>query len=473
MKETKYITIGTPIISNDIFRNILRPLDNFSLKPTGGLWASKFNLPYGKICPWFDYLLDARGIARSISEYRDLTKATIFTLKENANILTINTSNQILELSKKYPSYYQSLNYIYEITERNTIFDYEALSKVYDGIYINYEEIYREIKSEVFDSWSIDTLLLFNLNCIKEYQSVKINVNFHDLYPLPYIDMKKDLSTPKLISNRSINYNEIYNYVESIFKELTKEIKIQSFSNYDEFFETIIYYASEALKIATISKDKIKKVYRSNKFKDNEIITLIKKKNINPILLDMRDLDKMCKGLHQGIILEVEDVKTYSLEDIIPNIDKEYPLVVLLDHIEDPHNFGAIIRSCEAFGVDAIIIPNDRSVDITGTVVKASVGTIEKVKIIKVTNLNNTIKKLKDYGYWVVGTDMEGTVYTDIDYKMKTALIIGNEGKGISRLVSENCDYLAKIPMSGTVNSLNASVACGIFLAEINRSRGV
>ena len=87
------------------------------------------------------------------------------------------------------------------------------------------------------------------------------------------------------------------------------------------------------------------------------------RKNINPILLDMRDLDKMCKGLHQGIILEVEDVKTYSLEDIIPNIDKEYPLVVLLDHIEDPHNFGAIIRSCEAFGVDAIIIPNDRSVD--------------------------------------------------------------------------------------------------------------
>ena len=176
MKETKYITIGTPIISNDIFRNILRPLDNFSLKPTGGLWASKFNLPYGKICPWFDYLLDARGIARSISEYRDLTKATIFTLKENANILTINTSNQILELSKKYPSYYQSLNYIYEITERNTIFDYEVLSKAYDGIYINYENIYREIKSEVFDSWSTDTLLLFNLNCIKEYQSTNNNL---------------------------------------------------------------------------------------------------------------------------------------------------------------------------------------------------------------------------------------------------------------------------------------------------------
>ena len=122
--------------------------------------------------------------------------------------------------------------------------------------------------------------------------------------------------------------------------------------------------------------------------------------------------------------------------------------------------------------MDAIIIPNDRSVDITSTVVKVSVGTIEKIKIIKVVNLNNAIKKLKEYGYWIVGTDMDGTNYTDIDYKTKIAVVIGNEGKGISRLVSENCDYLAKIPMKGTVNSLNASVACGIFLSEINRSRG-
>ena len=227
--------------------------------------------------------------------------------------------------------------------------------------------------------------------------------------------------------------------------------------------------ALEALK----ENKKIHKIYLSSKFKDEEILSLIERKNINTKLLDNRELDKMCKGLHQGIILEVEDIKTYTFDEVIPNITTEYPLVVILDHLEDPHNLGAIVRSSEAFGVDAIIIPNDRSVDITGTVVKASVGTIEKVKIIKVKNLNNTIKKLKDYGYWVVGTDMEGTVYTDIDYKMKTALIIGNEGKGISRLVSENCDYLAKIPMSGTVNSLNASVACGIFLAEINRSRGV
>ncbi len=220
------------------------------------------------------------------------------------------------------------------------------------------------------------------------------------------------------------------------------------------------------------SNNKINKIYISNKFNDEVIISLIKNKNIPTKIVDNRELDKMCKGLHQGIVLEVEDIKTYDLEKTLEQIDKEYPLIVILDHIEDPHNFGAIIRSCEAFGVDAIIIPNDRSVDITSTVVKVSVGTIEKIKIIKVVNLNNTIKKLKEYGYWIVGTDMEGTDYTNIDYKTKIAIVIGNEGKGISRLVSENCDYLAKIPMKGTVNSLNASVACGIFLSEINRSRG-
>lgn len=219
-------------------------------------------------------------------------------------------------------------------------------------------------------------------------------------------------------------------------------------------------------------KGKINKIYLSNKFNDKEILSLISKRNINTKVLDNKVLDKMCKGLHQGIILEVEDVKTYTFDEVIPNIDKEYPLVVILDHLEDPHNLGAIIRSSEAFGVDAIILPNDRSVQITSTVVKTSVGTIEKMKIVNVPNLNTAIKKLKDYGYWIVGTDMEGEDYTTIDYKTKIAIVIGNEGKGISRLVSENCDYLAKIPMKGTVNSLNASVACGIFLSEIVRSRG-
>lgn len=217
---------------------------------------------------------------------------------------------------------------------------------------------------------------------------------------------------------------------------------------------------------------KIHRIYLSDRFNDEEILSLIERKNINTKVVDFRELDKMCKGLHQGIILEIDDIKTYSFNDVIPSIDKEYPLVVILDHLEDPHNLGAIIRSSEAFGVDAIILPNDRSVQITSTVVKTSVGTIEKVKIVNVPNINTAIGKLKDLGYWIVGTDMEGTSYTEIDYKTKIGLVIGNEGKGISKVTENNCDFIAKIPMKGTVNSLNASVACGIFLSEINRSRG-
>ena len=212
---------------------------------------------------------------------------------------------------------------------------------------------------------------------------------------------------------------------------------------------------------------KIYKIYLSNKFKDEEILSLIDKRKINTKILDNKELDRMCKGLHQGIILEVEDIKVYSFDEVILGITKDYPLVVILDHLEDPHNLGAIIRSSEAFGVDAIILPNDRSVGITSTVVKTSVGTIEKVKIINVPNINNAIRKLKDLGYWIVGTDMEGTNYTEIDYKTKIGLVIGNEGKGMSKVTRENCDYIAKIPMKGTVNSLNASVAAGILIYKV------
>lgn len=231
-------------------------------------------------------------------------------------------------------------------------------------------------------------------------------------------------------------------------------------------------YGKNVAKEALNNKDKINKIYLSKTFNDKEILSLVEKSKINTKYLDNHVLDKMCRGLHQGIILEVEDVKTYTFDEVIPNINKEDALVVILDHLEDPHNFGAIIRSCEAFGVDAIIIPKDRSVKITSTVVKTSVGTIEKEKIITVSNLNNTIGKLKDLGYWIVGTDMEGTDFRKIDYNTKTALVIGNEGRGISQLVAKNCDYIASIPMKGTVNSLNASVATALFLAEINRSRG-
>lgn len=206
----------------------------------------------------------------------------------------------------------------------------------------------------------------------------------------------------------------------------------------------------------------LKKVYVQDSLKNSELV-----KNINvPIkYLNKRELDKMVSGNHQGIVGEVEDYKYFELNDL------DNDVIVILDHLEDPHNLGAIIRTCEAAGFDNIIIPKNRSVSINGTVVKTSVGTIERVKIAQVTNLNNAIQTLKKKGYWIIGTDMIGTDYKELDYNGKVAIVIGNEGAGISRLVKENYDFIATIPMNGQVNSLNASVAAGVLLFEILRQR--
>ncbi len=216
------------------------------------------------------------------------------------------------------------------------------------------------------------------------------------------------------------------------------------------------------------SEKTVKRVYLSDSFNDNEIKDLINRRHINVKHLSKHDMDRKCSGLHQGIILDVEDYQYQELDTIL---DKESALVVMLDHIEDPHNFGAIIRTCEAAGVDGIIIPSDRSVEVNATVIKTSVGTTEKVNIIQVTNLVNTINELKKNGYWIFGTDMDGTDYTTLDYRGKTCIICGNEGFGMSNLVKKNCDFIVSIPMNGTVNSLNASVATGIILFEAVKCR--
>lgn len=219
------------------------------------------------------------------------------------------------------------------------------------------------------------------------------------------------------------------------------------------------------------NNSKINKIYLSEKFNDREILDLIRKNNIKVSFVKNYELDKKVEGLHQGIVMEIDDVKTYSYDEIIPNIKKENPVIVMLDHLEDPHNFGAIIRTSEALGVDAIIIPTDRSVKVNSTVVKTSVGAIEYIPIIRVVNLNDTIRKLKEDGYWIIATDMDGEDYTKIDYNMPVCIVIGNEGKGISRMVSENSDIIASIPMKGKINSLNASVSCAIVLSHIMKDR--
>lgn len=222
--------------------------------------------------------------------------------------------------------------------------------------------------------------------------------------------------------------------------------------------------------IETLNDDKkIIKAYISDTFHETDIINRLHSRKVKINKVSKFDMDKKVSGLHQGIILEVPDYGYASLDELR---DISNPLVVMLDHIEDPHNFGAIIRTCEAASVDAIIIPDDRSVEVNGTVVKTSVGTIDRVKIIKVKNLVNTIKSLKKDGFWIFGTDMQGEDYSKLDYKGKTVIICGNEGSGMSRLVKENCDFIASIPMKGTVNSLNASVATGIIIFEAIKIRG-
>lgn len=229
-------------------------------------------------------------------------------------------------------------------------------------------------------------------------------------------------------------------------------------------------YGKNVAKEKINSGEKINKIYLGEKFNDKEVIELIKKKKIKYNIVPNKYLDNKVDGMHQGIILEVDDVETYDL-DYLKNIKKNNPTLVMLDHLEDPHNFGAIIRTCEALGIDAIIIPNDRNVGVNATVVKTSAGAIYNMPIIRVVNLATTIKKLKDMGYWVVGTDMDGTDYTRIDYNCPICLIIGNEGHGMSKIITDNCDYIASIPMMGKINSLNASVSCGIVLAQIVNSR--
>lgn len=227
-------------------------------------------------------------------------------------------------------------------------------------------------------------------------------------------------------------------------------------------------YGKNVVKEAIEKKEKIKEAFIYENFSDEYLISALQKLNICIKYMKKFELDKLVNGMHQGIIVNVPDYEYASIDDFIY---KESALVVILDHLEDPHNLGAIIRTCEAAGVDGIIIPKDRSVEVNATVIKVSTGAINHMNVARVTNLSRTIEELKKVGFWIVGSDMNGTSYDEIDYKGKVAIVIGNEGNGMSRLVRESCDFIASIPMIGTTNSLNASVATGILVYEAVKQR--
>ena len=230
----------------------------------------------------------------------------------------------------------------------------------------------------------------------------------------------------------------------------------------------MIIYGKNSCKVVLESNIEISKIYLQEGFSEKEIISLIENKNLKINYLPKNRMNDLADGVHQGIILSIPNYKYMDLDEVLG----ENKFVVMLDHLEDPHNFGAIVRTCEASGVDAIIIPSDREIEVNPTVVKTSVGTVFQTKIIKVVNLVDTISYLKENGYWIVGTSLEGNLdYREVDYSGNICLIVGNEGRGMSKLVTKNCDYLTKIPMYGETNSLNASVAAGIMIYEVIRNR--
>lgn len=205
-----------------------------------------------------------------------------------------------------------------------------------------------------------------------------------------------------------------------------------------------------------------------------KIIEICREKKIPVKYADSRKLDKLCGGAaHQGVAAFAAAHDYAELDDIfnLAQSRGESPFIVICDGLEDPHNLGAILRTAEAAGVHGVIIPKRNSVTLNYTVAKTSAGAIEYVPVVKVTNIAGTIDTLKDRGVWVFGADMDGTPWTEFDFTGSAALVIGSEGRGLSKLVREKCDFIASLPMKGRINSLNASVAAGILMFEASRQR--
>ncbi|KUP04807.1 RNA methyltransferase TrmH [Bacillus coahuilensis p1.1.43] len=211
----------------------------------------------------------------------------------------------------------------------------------------------------------------------------------------------------------------------------------------------------------------------SQKGQMQQVLGLAKESSVQVLFVPKKKMDQMVSN-HQGVVAQVAAYQYSSLDDMFALAESkgETPLVLLLDELEDPHNLGSIMRTADAVGAHGIIIPKRRAVGLTATVAKASTGAIEHIPVARVTNLSQTIDELKERGIWVTGTDAKGKQdYRQMDASMPLCLVIGSEGKGMSRLVKEKCDFLVQLPMRGHVTSLNASVAASLLLYEVHRKR--
>ena len=219
----------------------------------------------------------------------------------------------------------------------------------------------------------------------------------------------------------------------------------------------------------------IDKILVQNDLKDEaskRLINIIRSHKIKIQLVDKYVIEKESESKrNQGFIAYVSDYKYFDIDDVIESAQDKDGFVVVLNEILDPHNLGSIIRVCECAGVDGIIIGKDRSASVNDTVMRVSAGALNHVKVARVTNINNAIDTLKDNGYWVYGAEVGGSDIYKSNLTGKICLVIGGEDSGVKRLTKEKCDGLISIPMFGKVNSLNASVACGIAVYEVVRQR--
>ena len=258
-------------------------------------------------------------------------------------------------------------------------------------------------------------------------------------------------------------------------KKINKNKNTDSKSNYEDIVEG----RNSVLELLESGKD-INKIFVTRGEKQgsiNKIIGRVKGKGIVLVEVDKSKLDEMSNTKnHQGVIAIVPPFEYCEVDDIIDEAKNrnEDSFILILDGIEDPHNLGAIIRTAETAGVHGIVIPKRRAASVNSTVNKTSAGAVEHMKIARVNNINETIKYLKDNGLWIIGTDGNADkYYYEQDFKGPIAIVIGSEGSGMNKLVSENCDFLIKIPMMGKITSLNASVSCGIVIYEALKQRSL
>ena len=256
-----------------------------------------------------------------------------------------------------------------------------------------------------------------------------------------------------------------------------KEHKIKEQPDYPKTFDDQVEGRNAVIELLESGKD-INKIFITKGEKHgsiNKIISMAKERKVILVEKDKRQMEQMAQNQnYQGVIAIVPPFEYCEIEDILDRAEelKEDPFILILDGIEDPHNLGSIIRTAETAGVHGIIIPKRRAASVNSTVSKVSAGAVQHMKIARVTNITDSIEKLKEKGLWICGTDINtDTYYYNQDLTGSLAIVIGNEGDGISDKVKKNCDFLIKIPMRGKITSLTASVSTGIIIYEAMKQR--